>query len=104
KAKIVTLRELIEEYPGKLINIDIKDDPDTYSGSLIPSLLYRLITELGAEDRVLVTSFHDSQIKQFNLYAEDTVALGAGVDQVTRAHSLHRAGFAHMYEPAADTF
>src|SRR5699024_10973500 len=82
KAELATLRELIEEYPGKLINIDIKDDPDTYSGSLMPSLLYRLITELGAEDRVLVTSFHDSQIKQFNLYAEDTVALGAGVDQV----------------------
>ena len=63
-----------------------------------------MITELGAQDRVLVTSFHDSQIKQFNLYAEDTVALGAGVDQVSRAYFLHRAGFGHMYEPAADTF
>src|SRR5699024_886379 len=31
KAKIVTLRELIEEYPGKLIKIDNKDDTDTYS-------------------------------------------------------------------------
>src|SRR5699024_12178803 len=84
--------------------IEIKDDPESYAGSLVPSLLYRLITELGAEDRVLVTSFHDSQIKQFNLYAEDTVALGAGVDQVSRAYFLHRAGFGHMYEPAADTF
>lgn len=104
KAKIVTLRELIQEYPGKLINLDIKDDPDTYSGSLVPSLLYRLITELGAEDRVLVTSFHDAQINQFNLYADDTVAIGAGVDQVSRAYFLHRAGFGHMYEPMADTF
>lgn len=104
KAKVLTLRELIEEYPGTLINIDIKDDPETYAGSLVPSLLYRLITELGAEDRVLITSFHDAQIKQFRLYSDDSIALGAGVDQVSRAYFLHRSGFGHMYDPQADTF
>ncbi len=104
KAKIVTLKELIEEYPDKLINLDIKDDPETYAGSLVPSLLYRLITELGAEDRILVTSFYDSQIKQFNLYADNKIALGAGVDQVSKAYFLQKLGFGHMYTPKADTF
>lgn len=104
KAKIVTLKELIEEYPDKLINLDIKDDPETYAGSLVPSLLYRLITELGAEDRILVTSFYDSQIKQFNLYADNKIALGAGVDQVSKAYFLQKLGFGHMYTPEADTF
>ena len=104
KAKIVTLRELLEEYPDKLINIDIKDDPETYAGSLMPSLLFILITELGVMDRVLVTSFYDAQIKQFNLYADNTIALGAGVDQVSKAYFLHKLGFGHMYLADADTF
>src|SRR5699024_7939133 len=47
-AKILTLRELLENYPDKLINIDIKDKPETYEGSLMPTVLYRLIKELGA--------------------------------------------------------
>lgn len=103
-AKIVTLRELIENYPDKLINIDIKDKPETYEGSLIPSLLYRLITELNAEDRVLVTSFFDDQISRFKLYSGDTIALGAGEVQVRNAVLAYSTGFKHMYTPNADTF
>lgn len=103
-AKVMTLRELIENYPDKLINIDIKDKPETYEGSLIPSLLYRLITELGVEDRVLVTSFYDDQISRFKLYSGDSIALGAGEDQVRSAVLAYSSGFKHLYKPNADTF
>src|SRR5699024_5122713 len=104
KAKIVTLRELLEEYPDKLINIDIKDAPETYAGSLMPSLLFRLITELGVMDRVLVTSVYDAQIKQFNLYADNTIALGSGLDQVSKAYCSHKLGFGHMYLTDSENF
>lgn len=103
-AKILTLKELLENYPDKLVNIDIKDKPETYEGSLIPTVLYRLIKELGAEDRVLITSFHDAQINRFRLYSGDEIALGAGEEQVTKAYLSFKTGFKHLYQPNADTF
>src|SRR5699024_6105967 len=103
-AKILTLRELLENYPDKLINIDIKDKPETYEGSLMPTVLYRLIKELGAVDRVLITSVDDAQINSFRLYSGDEIALGAGEAQVTKAYFSFKTGFKHRYQPNADTF
>ena len=99
---IITLRELFEEFPQMLINIDMKDSPDTYEGSLIPSKLWRLIDEMGAQNRVVVTSFHDEQIDRFNLYAQNSVALGAGENEVRKAYSAYTSQFGHLYHPRAD--
>ena len=99
---IITLRELFEEFPQMLINIDMKDSPETYEGSLIPSKLWRLIEELGAQNRVVVTSFYDEQIDRFNLYAQNTVALGAGENEVRKAYSAYTSQFGHLYHPRAD--
>jgi len=99
---VITLRELFEEFPQMLINIDMKDSPDTYEGSLIPSKLWRLIEELGAQNRVVVTSFHDEQIDRFNLYAQNSVALGAGENEVRKAYTAYTSQFGHLYHPRAD--
>ncbi|MGB5947177.1 glycerophosphodiester phosphodiesterase [Paenisporosarcina sp.] len=99
---VVTLRELFEEFPQMLINIDMKDSPETYEGSLIPSKLWRLIEELSAQNRVVVTSFYDEQIDRFNLYAQNTVALGAGENEVRKAYSAYTSQFGHLYHPRAD--
>ncbi|MGB3259808.1 glycerophosphodiester phosphodiesterase [Paenisporosarcina sp.] len=99
---IITLRELFEEFPQMLINIDMKDSPETYEGSLIPSKLWRLIEELSAQNRVVVTSFYDEQIDRFNLYAQNTVALGAGENEVRKAYSAYTSQFGHLYHPRAD--
>ncbi|RKJ05516.1 glycerophosphodiester phosphodiesterase, partial [Butyricicoccus sp. 1XD8-22] len=74
---IVTLKELLEAFPNIYINIDIKDSPETYEGSLMPSKLWRLIEDLGVQNRVVVTSFYSEQVDRFNLYAQNRVALGA---------------------------
>ena len=103
EAKIMTLRELIKKYPDMLINLDIKDDPNTYEGSLIPSLLYRLIDESDASDRVLITSFYDDQIDRFALYSGEDIALGAGEEQVRNAYLAYSSGFGHLFNPKADT-
>ncbi|WP_041088844.1 glycerophosphodiester phosphodiesterase [Jeotgalibacillus soli] len=100
--KIVTLQELLEAYPDKLINIDMKEDPDTYEGSLLPSKLWRLIEKLGVEDRVLITSFYDEQIDRFSLYAQGRVVVGAGENEAKKAFSLFKSGFGHLYHPRAD--
>ena len=103
-AKILTLEELLNAFPEMRINIDMKDDPETYEGSLIPSVLYRLINKLDAKDRVCVTSFNDAQIERFSLYVEDDIALGAGQSEVTKAFMLYNSGFGHLYIPKANTF
>jgi glycerophosphoryl diester phosphodiesterase len=99
---VITLRELFEEFPQMLINIDMKDSPETYEGSLIPSKLWRLIEELSVQNRVVVTSFYDEQIDRFNLYAQNTVALGAGENEVRKAYSAYTSQFGHLYHPRAD--
>ncbi|MDX1807441.1 MAG: glycerophosphodiester phosphodiesterase [Paenisporosarcina sp.] len=101
---VITLRELFEEFPQMLINIDMKDSPETYEGSLIPSKLWRLIEELSSQNRVVVTSFFDEQIDRFNLYAQNTVALGAGEIEVRKAYSAYTSQFGHLYHPRTDVF
>lgn len=101
---LLSLRELFELYPHMLININIKDSPDTYEGSLIPSKLWRLIEEYGAEDRIAVTSIYDEQIDRFNLYAQNRVATGAGNNEIKKAYAAFTSQFGHLYSPQADLF
>lgn len=102
KVEILTLRELLEKFPTTYINIDMKDDPDTYEGSLIPSKLWRLIEELQVENQVVVTSFFSEQIDRFNLYAQNRVALGAGEQDVKKAFTAFTSQFKHLYHPKVD--
>ncbi len=103
-AKIVTLKELIEAFPKMRINIDIKDDSDTAAGKIVPSLLYRLIHDLDAFDRVLVTSFCDEQVQRFKIYGDERIATGASRQEVPKAFLLFNTGFGHLYKPSVDTF
>lgn len=102
--KVVTLKELLEEFPEMYINIDMKDSPETYEGSLMPSKLWRLIESAGAEDRVGVTSFFDEQIDRFNLYAQNRVVIGAGENEIRKAYAALNSQFGHLYKPRADMF
>lgn len=102
--KIVSLRELLAAYPHMLITINLKDSPDTYEGSLMPSKLWRLLEETGAEERVIVMSAFDEQTDRFNLYAQNKVAAGAGNDEVKKAYAAFSSGFGHLYNPRADLF
>lgn len=102
--KVVLLRELFEKFPQVYINIDIKDAPETYEGSLVPSKLWRLIESLGVHDRVVVTSFYDEQIDRFNLYAQNRIAVGAGENEIRKAYTAFTSQFGHLYQPRADVF
>lgn len=104
KIEIVTLREVFEKFPDVYINIDIKDSPETYEGSLMPSKLWRLIEECNAENRVVVTSFYSEQVDRFNLYAQNKVALGAGESDVKKAYAAFTSQFGHFYSPKVDVF
>lgn len=67
--KIPTLREVFREFPGVLINIEIKNSaPDT-----IPyeKLLADLLREFDRQDDVIVVSFLDNAIEAFKAFAPD---------------------------------
>ena len=100
----MTLDKLLDLYPSMLINIDIKDHIETRAGGIVVKKLYDLLESKSAMNRVLITSFHDDQINQFNLYAKNKYALGAGVDEVLKAYLHFISGFSHFYTPTRDTF
>lgn len=103
--QIVSLRELLEAYSSnKYILIDMKDHPDTYEGSLMPSKLWRLMEELGVSDNIIVSSNYSEQIDRFDLYAQNRVILSAGENEATKAFTAFTSQFGHLYKPQADIF
>ncbi|MFS0574371.1 glycerophosphodiester phosphodiesterase family protein [Sporosarcina sp. 179-K 3D1 HS] len=102
--QVVTLRTILEQFPHMFIMINLVDSPDTYEGSLMPSKLWGLLDEIGAEDRIAVTSPYDEQTDRFNLYAQHKIAIGAGESEVKKAYAANASKFGHLYNPRADLF
>ncbi len=102
--KLLSLRELLEKFPHMFVCIHMIDSPHTYEGSLMPSKLWKLIEELGAWDRVAITSPYDEQTDRFNLYAQNRIAIGAGEDEVKKAYAAFTSQFGHLYNPSTDLF
>ena len=102
--KLLSLKELLDRFPHMFVSINMKESPDTYEGSLMPSKLWRLIEEVSAVDRVAVTSSYDEQIDRFNLYAQNRVATGAGDDEVKKSYAAYASQFGHLYKPQVDMF
>ncbi|NJH81986.1 glycerophosphodiester phosphodiesterase [Staphylococcus hyicus] len=103
-AKIMTLDALLERYPDQLVNIDIKDKPTTYEGSIAAERLYRVIVKHKAQHRVLVTSFHKKQIERFNHYNQNQIATGASQAEVTEGIMKLFLGIPFLYKGQAHTF
>lgn len=101
---ILTLREALQAYPNKVFLIDLKDEPDTYEGSLMPSKIWRLIEELHAQNRVILTSDFAEQIDRFNLYAQNSVALGGNESHTKKVIATFTSQFGHLYNPKVDMF
>lgn len=104
KAKILSFDELLELYPNHYINVDLKDDPDSYEGTVAPQKMFDSIKKYDAQDRVLVTSFHSEQIERFNSISSGTVAIGASQNEVAEAFVKFFSGLKSTYTPRANTF
>lgn len=105
QAKIMTMDALLQRYPDQLINIDIKDHPDSYEGQIAAQRLYEVIKRNHAESRVLVTSFYKEQIERFYvLDVKGEIAIGASQSEVTEGILKCYSGLGHLYQGTADTF
>lgn len=101
---VATAKHLLEAFPTKLFILSIEDSPDTYEGSLMPSKLWRLVEELQAQDRVIVSSPYSEQVDRFNLYAHGSVALGAGDSDTKKVMATFTSQFGHLFNPKVDVF
>lgn len=75
KSKILTFDELLKMYPNMYINVDLKDAPDSYEGTVAPTKMYEDIINNQAQDRVLVTSFYKEQNVRFREISKGQVAI-----------------------------
>ncbi len=82
---IPLLEEVLTTYPQCLLNLDLKQEG-------MEHLLAAEIARLGAEDRVLVGSFHDRRLHRFRVASGGRVASSAGPSEVLAALGAARLG------------
>ena len=104
KAKVLTFDELLKMYPNMYINVDLKDAPDSYEGTVAPTKMYEDIINNQAQDRVLVTSFYKEQNVRFREISKGQVAIGASQKEVAEGFIKFNLGLGNKYQPIADTF
>jgi len=83
--RIPLLEEVLAAFPQCLLNLDLKQDG-------MEELLAAEIIRLGAEDRVLVGSFHDRRLTRFRRVGRGRVATSAGPAEVLAAMAAARLG------------
>ena len=103
-AKILSFEQLLIFYPNQLINVDIKDHPDTEAGKIAPKVMYETIKDHYAQNRVLVTSYHKENIAAFNRYSNGDVALGASEQEVAEGFIKFMLGLGKSFETTENTF
>jgi glycerophosphoryl diester phosphodiesterase len=84
-ARIPLLEEVLAAFPQCLLNLDLKQ-------AGIEELLAAELARLGAEDRVLVGSFHDGRLTRFRRASGGRVATSAGPREVIAALGTARLG------------
>ncbi|EKU46185.1 glycerophosphodiester phosphodiesterase family protein [Staphylococcus massiliensis] len=83
-AKILSLETLLTLYPKMLFILNIKDNPETYLGSIAPTKIYDIIQATESSNRVCVTSPFEKQINRFNLYRNDDTAFMLGRNEAKK--------------------
>lgn len=94
--KILTLEEVFRQFPGVVINIEIKR-----SVRDIERRLADLIKKYRRENLTIVSSFSYSSIKKFRKAAPE-VATGLSKREVTVFYVLSKLGLAGLYKPGGD--
>jgi glycerophosphoryl diester phosphodiesterase len=83
--RIPLLEEVLATFPQCLLNLDLKQEG-------MEVVLAAEIARLGAEDRVLVGSFHDRRLRRFRRASQGRVATSAGPAEVLAAMTAARLG------------
>ncbi|HLO10729.1 MAG TPA: glycerophosphodiester phosphodiesterase [Pseudoneobacillus sp.] len=102
---IPSLDEVFAALPPKMkMVIEIKDDNPSNRITEISKKLWTLIQEYDKEDQVIVASFDQNVIKQFEKISDGKVALSAGEDEIRKFVIYKKLFLANLYKPNADVF
>ncbi|MCT8137997.1 glycerophosphodiester phosphodiesterase [Anaerobacillus sp. CMMVII] len=95
---IPTVREVFEEFPNNYMNIELKaQSPE------IEQVLWDLIESYNMQSRVVISSFEQDIMDQFNKIAGGTVAVSGGKREAAKFVFLHKFYLSALYSPRVDT-
>ncbi|MGH3089479.1 MAG: glycerophosphodiester phosphodiesterase [Rubrobacteraceae bacterium] len=84
--RISTLREVYEEFPEAVVNVEIKEDLPGIEGRVL-----RVIEECGAEKRTLVASFSHAVMRRFRKVSGGRIPTAASRFEISVFYFLSRA-------------
>ncbi|MBL0386569.1 glycerophosphodiester phosphodiesterase [Tumebacillus sp. ITR2] len=96
---IPTLEEVLEEFPGIRVNMDIKQKTPPMEMALVET-----IKRFRAQERVLVTSFHSVTMNRFRKLGMSHVATSANTRNMVEFICYWRCGMQKFYKPPVDAF
>jgi glycerophosphoryl diester phosphodiesterase len=103
-AYIPSLEEVFQSFPNMKMVIEIKDDNPAERIPEISEKLWTLIQKYQKEDQVVVASFNQKIINQFEKISDGQVALSAGEDEIRKFIIFKKLFLANLYTPNADVF
>jgi glycerophosphoryl diester phosphodiesterase len=101
---IPTVDEMFQTFGDLKIEIEIKDDNPPEKIDEIASKLWDLIEKYQMEERILISSFDQDILKTFDKYANGTVAVTAGRQEVKNFVVFHKFYLRNLYVPKVDAF
>lgn len=96
---IPTLDDVLEQFPRLRVNIDMKQATPP-----LEMALHETIRRHNAEDRVLVTSFHNVTMKRFRRIASSRIATSANTMDMIKFVCFWRTYLHRFYKPTVDAF
>lgn len=96
---IPTLEEVLTAFPTMRINMDIKQTEPPMEAALVET-----IRKCGAEERVLIASFHSVTMKRFRRLASSRIATGANTRNMVEFMCYWKTGLHKYYKPPVDAF
>jgi glycerophosphoryl diester phosphodiesterase len=101
---IPTVDEMFQTFGDLKIEIEIKDDNPPEKIDEIASKLWDLIERYQMEEKILISSFDQDILKTFDKYANGTVAITAGRQEVKDFVVFHKFYLRNLYVPTVDAF
>ena len=92
--RIPTFREVLERFPNARLNTELKT-PDF----ALADAVWEVIQNTGAQERVLVASFHHEVLCRFRSISGGSVVTSASPKEVRTFYTLLKIGLAGWYQP-----
>jgi len=95
--RVPELGEVLREFPGHKVNIDVKEEQPGVEAALL-----KTITDAGAGDRVLVVSEMPAVVERVRELSENSISTGASRQEIRDFYRLSRLRLEFLVRPPYD--